>query len=74
MRRYVANLSAHAADLTIRLAAWLSVLQARAPGQGVVEYGLILVLIMVVCVAILTITGRTVSQTWYQRIIDAMPS
>lgn len=43
--------------------------QARRPGQGLVEYGLILVLIMVVCVAILTMVGRTVSTVWYTKLI-----
>ncbi len=46
---------------------------ARAPGQGLVEYGLVLVLIMVVCVAILTTTGKTVSEVWYDKIIATFP-
>lgn len=74
MRRSAAHHSAHAADLCRRLAAWLSVLQSRVPAQGLVEYSLILVLIMVVCVAILTMTGQTVSEAWYQRILDSMPT
>ena len=44
---------------------------ARRPGQGLVEYGLILVLIMVVCVAILTMVGRTVSTVWYTKLVPA---
>lgn len=60
---------------TIRRA-WLrlriSVL-ARSPAQGLVEYGLILVLIMVVCVAILATTGETISEVWYHRIIERIP-
>lgn len=51
---------------------WAFVL-ARSPAQGLVEYSLILVLIMIVCVAILTAVGRSTSELWYQRIIDAMP-
>lgn len=43
-------------------------------GQGLVEYGLILVLIAVVCIGILTTVGTTVSGLWYQRIIDSLPS
>ena len=43
--------------------------RARRPGQGLVEYGLILVLIMVVCVAILTMVGKSVSTVWYTKLI-----
>jgi len=46
---------------------------ARSPAQGLVEYGLILVLIMVVCVAILGATGQTLSTVWYEKIIPAFP-
>lgn len=45
-----------------------------APGQGLVEYGLILVLIMVVCVGILTLTGSTISRVWYEKLIPAFPN
>jgi len=47
---------------------------AGVPGQGLVEYGLILVLIMVVCVAILTATGQTLSSVWYDRLLPAFPN
>lgn len=73
MRRSPAHLSTRAADLSCRIAAWLSVLQSRVEAQGLVEYGLILVLIMVVVVSILTLTGQTVSEAWYQRILEAFP-
>ena len=43
---------------------------ARQPGQGLVEYGLILVLIMVVCVAVLTAVGSKVSTVWYTKLIN----
>ncbi|MCU0492277.1 MAG: hypothetical protein MUD01_11850 [Chloroflexaceae bacterium] len=43
---------------------------SRSPGQGLTEYGLVLVLIMVVCVVIIGMTGRTISQTWYDRLIN----
>jgi Flp pilus assembly pilin Flp len=46
--------------------------QERAAGQGLVEYGLILVLIAVTCVAIMTIVGQQVSGAWYQRIYDSL--
>ncbi len=37
------------------------------------EYGLVLVLIMVVCVGILTLVGNTVSSVWYDKIIESFP-
>jgi len=43
---------------------------ARRPGQGLVEYGLILVLIMVVCVGILSAVGGKVSSVWYTKLIN----
>jgi hypothetical protein len=42
----------------------------RSPAQGLVEYGLILVLIMVVCVGILTLTGRSISAVWYNKLVN----
>jgi Flp pilus assembly pilin Flp len=42
--------------------------------QGLVEYGLILVMITIVCVGIIGILGNTVSTLWWQRIIDAFPN
>lgn len=42
----------------------------RARGQGLVEYGLILVLIMVVCVAIISMVGQSISEVWYQKLIQ----
>lgn len=47
-----------------------AVLFARTAGQGMTEYGLILVLIMVVCVAILGSVGHTVSSVWYDKLLD----
>jgi Flp pilus assembly pilin Flp len=56
---------------------WLSLahasLYAGASGQGLVEYGLVLVLIMVVCVSILALIGQTLSAVWYNKIIDGFP-
>lgn len=46
---------------------------ATRPGQGLVEYALILVLIAVTCIGILTLTGRNLSTAWYNRIIAAFP-
>jgi len=45
--------------------------RARQPGQGLVEYGLILVLVMVVCVVILTAVGQTLSTVWYDKLVPA---
>jgi hypothetical protein len=71
MRRHLTLVSAQAATLGHRLAAWLTA--RRMEGQGLVEYGLILVLIMVVCVGILTLTGETISEVWYDRLIQRLP-
>ena len=57
-----------------RATAWAqTMLHTRSPAQGLVEYGLILVLIMVVCVGILTLVGGTISNVWYNRLITRMP-
>jgi predicted membrane protein len=45
--------------------------QARA--QGLVEYGLILLMIVVVCVAIITVIGLDVSEIWYQKVVNSWP-
>ncbi len=50
-----------------------SCLIARSPAQGLTEYGLILVLIMVVCVVIIGATGQTISSVWYAKILPAFP-
>jgi hypothetical protein len=58
-----------------RAAAWAqSMLYTRSPAQGLVEYGLILVLIMVVCVAVLSTVGTTVSNVWYNKLISGFPN
>ena len=56
----------------LRMIAWcFNQRLARRPGQGLVEYGLVLVLVMVVCVGILTLVGQTVSSVWYDKLIPA---
>jgi hypothetical protein len=47
-----------------------NLLSARCAGQGLVEYGLILVLIMVVCVAVLAGVGSKVSNVYYNKLIN----
>lgn len=60
------------AALYWRMLAWFHVaMQSRRPAQGLVEYGLILVLIMVLCVAILSIIGKNVSDAWYEPVTKA---
>ena len=56
----------------LRMAAWCSTQRyTRRPGQGLVEYGLILVLIMVVCVAVLTAIGQKLNTVWYSKLLPA---
>lgn len=73
MRRLSSWLQLHAATLRSAIASRLTFLLARCSGQGLVEYGLILVLIMIVCVSILTIIGITVSGVWYGKVIETFP-
>lgn len=70
MRRHLALIPARAATLGARLAERLGLLLVRSTGQGLVEYGLVLVLIMVVCVGILSLVGGTVSHVWYDKLIN----
>ncbi len=51
---------------------WASLFVCR-PAQGLVEYSLILMLIAMACIAILTTVGRTTSELWYEKIIQAFP-
>lgn len=69
MRRHPPPVLARAAALAQRTFARLAVGLGRVAGQGLVEYGLILVLIMVVCIGILTMVGQSVSDVWYNRLI-----
>jgi hypothetical protein len=73
MRRPLRLLLIAATALRRWLALAHATLYAGAPGQGLVEYGLVLVLIMVVCVGILSLVGHTVSQVWYDKIIQSFP-
>lgn len=74
MRRTLRHLQPIAAAVHRWLAAIRMLLYAGATGQGLVEYGLILVLIMVVCVAIIGMVGNTISQVWYEKLIGGFPS
>ncbi len=69
MRRHPALILTNAVGFGRLQAVRLTALLTRVAGQGLVEYGLILVLIMVVCVGILTMVGSTVSQVWYTKLI-----
>ena len=44
-----------------RLLSWLSSLNREEDGQGLVEYGLVLVLVSIVALGALTVLGRTIS-------------
>lgn len=71
MRR-LSTFSARYSSAALRIMVWcFNQRLARQPGQGLVEYGLILVLVMVVCVGILTMVGQTVSSVWYGKLIPA---
>ena len=68
----LSNLHTTCSTAALRALAWCAVrLGTSRHGQGLVEYGLILVLIMVVCVGILTMVGRTVSDVWYAKLVPA---
>ncbi len=71
MRRLYPQIRIRAAAVCRHIQAFGMRMFAHAPGQGLVEYGLLLVLIMVVCVGILTMVGQTVSTVWYDKIIQA---
>lgn len=71
---YACMLSSVLSILAYRVKLWgkRNVWSAR-PAQGLTEYGLILVLIMVVCVVIIGTTGKTISEVWYNKLILRMP-
>ena len=70
MRR-LSTYSSAISTAALRALIWGSnLLSDRRPGQGLVEYGLILVLIMVVCVAVLGAVGSKVSTVWYTKLIN----
>ena len=70
MRR-LSTFSSTFSTAALRVMIWGSnLLSARREGQGLVEYGLILVLIMVVCVAILGAVGAKVSNVYYTKLIN----
>lgn len=56
------------------LAGALQLAERRVPAQGLVEYSLLLLLVVLVVIGIVTVMGQTVSGLWYQRIIDAWPT
>ncbi|PDW04943.1 Flp family type IVb pilin [Candidatus Viridilinea mediisalina] len=73
MRWYASQAWERAIDMVRWLMAWLLAARARAPAQGLTEYGLVLVLIAITAVGILTLVGRTLSEVWYEGLVDALP-
>ena len=70
MRR-LSTFSSAFSTAALRAMIWGSnLLSARREGQGLVEYGLILVLIMVVCVAVLAGVGSKISYVYYTKLIN----
>ena len=70
MRR-LSTFSSAFSTAALRAMIWSSsLLSTRRAGQGLVEYGLILVLIMVVCVGILSVVGGKVSNVYYTKLIN----
>ncbi|MEO7911674.1 MAG: hypothetical protein ABIV47_18675 [Roseiflexaceae bacterium] len=70
MRR-LSTFSSAFSTAALRVVIWGSnLLTTRRSGQGLVEYGLILVLIMVVCVAVLATVGAKVSNVYYTKLIN----
>jgi Flp pilus assembly pilin Flp len=70
MPRHLSFIAAQIGALARRLATHLSALHHQALGQGLVEYGLILLLIMVVCLGMLSLLSTTVSAVWYDKLIN----
>jgi hypothetical protein len=46
---------------------------AHARAQGLVEYALILLMMVIVCIVVVTLIGQDVSQVWYEKIVNAWP-
>ena len=69
--RWLSTFSSAFSTAALRVMIWWSnLLSARRAGQGLVEYGLILVLIMVVCVVILAAVGSKISNVYYNKLIN----
>ncbi|GIV97893.1 MAG: hypothetical protein KatS3mg057_2550 [Herpetosiphonaceae bacterium] len=50
---------------------WLLV--RLTPGQGLVEYALLLAFMVIVVIGIVTLIGQNVSEVWYQKAVDQFP-
>jgi Flp pilus assembly pilin Flp len=46
---------------------------AAQPGQGLTEYGLVIVLIAIVTAVVVGMTGQTLSRVWYDKLLTAFP-
>ncbi len=72
MRRLISLRDAAMVRIQLASARATAALLSKTTGQGLVEYGLILVLIAVVVVGIMTVLGQTISTVWYQRIVEKL--
>ena len=52
---------------------WNMLFLLREEGQGLVEYGMILVLVAIAVVAVLLLLGPTIAD-WYRTFMDEWPS
>lgn len=57
--------------LSIRVAE--AIRAQRAPGQGLVEYSVIIVTIAVAVIAIVSTLGQTIKTNWWDVIVAAFP-
>ncbi|HMO56758.1 MAG TPA: hypothetical protein PKA05_04890 [Roseiflexaceae bacterium] len=68
------RLATHTGSFNAWLRGFGNRIERSSPGQGLVEYSLLLLLIVLVCIGIVTILGQTVSGVWYDRIINSWPT
>ncbi len=56
--------------LLVRLTESPNYVRRRAAGQGLVEYALITLFVVIVVVGILAAVGRTLCTTWYVKLVN----
>ena len=59
--------------LLVRLRAAVAGWGEQQVGQGLVEYSLLLMLLVLVAIGILRVTGTTISEVWYDTILASFP-